>query len=432
MTARWIPSLVFGGYRAATSLAQPLIPFYLKRRVAQGKEEPARLDERFGRASRPRPDGPLIWAHGASIGEMLAILPLLGRLRARGFNVLLTSGTVTSARLAERRLPEGAFHQFTPLDTPTFVRRFLDHWHPDLVLVAESELWPNMILETTDRDIPVILLNGRMSERSFRRWRMVRSVSRAMLSRIDLCLAQSPADAERFEALGAPRVFMTSNLKYDTPPPQADPMQLSDLRARLSGRPVLLAAATHRGEEAAVLAAHRELSARLPGLMSIIVPRHPERGDEVVALATEAGLLVTQRSRKELPDRGIGIYVADTIGELGLFYRLCPIVFVGGSLVKHGGQNPIEPAKLECAILHGPHVFNFAEVYGALNSARAAATVTDTASLTKSFSVLLDQPERVRSMAQDANRTVSRFTGALERTLTALDPYLMQLRLAGR
>lgn len=421
--------VAFTAYHGLAAAVRPLVPLYLDRRVRRGKEDPKRLGERYGHASVARPDGPLIWAHGASVGETLAIMPLIDRLTERGFNFLLTSGTLTSAGLAARRAPAGVIHQFAPLDVPAFVSRFLDHWQPDLALFAESELWPNLILETTGRGTPMILVNGRMSETSFRRWHNLKSVSGALLSTIDLCLAQSRDDAERFEALGTPRVTTTGNLKFDTPPPPADPREVAALAGRLAGRTILLAASTHRGEEAAVLTAHRALRGDHPNLLTIVVPRHPERGPEVAAAAEHEGLQAVLRSRGHLPDAGTEAYVADTIGELGLFYRLAPIVFMGGSLVKHGGQNPIEPAKLDCAVLHGPHVFNFAEVYSALNQARGAATVADIGSLARSLALLLDNPDTATRMALAARDTVAKFTGALDRTLAAIDPYLIQLRL---
>jgi 3-deoxy-D-manno-octulosonic-acid transferase len=407
----------------------PLAGLLLKWRLRRGKEDPYRVDERRGLPGRPRPSGPLIWVHSASVGELLSILPLLERIHARGFSVLLTSGTVTAARLAEYRLPEGVLHQFVPLDVPIYVERFLDHWRPDLALLAESEFWPNLITEGRRRGTPFVLVNGRLSRRSFKRWRLVRGTARALLSHIDLCLAQEQEDANRLDRLGARRIFTTGNLKFDVPPPPADPGALAELERTMRNRPVVLAASTHRGEEAIVIDAHMRLKRVMPNLLTIIVPRHPERGYEVMEMAEEKGAVPVTRSRGYLPDRGTEIYVADTIGELGVFYRLAPIVFVGGSLVRHGGQNPIEPAKLDSAILHGPYVSNFENVYALLNRARGAATVTDTESLAKSLALLLDDPELVRGMAKAARETVDRLGGALDRTCAAIEPYLVQLRL---
>ena len=265
-------------YQSFASMATPLSRLVLARRLRRGKEHPQRLAERRGESSIPRPPGPLIWAHGASVGEMLAVIPLVEGMRARNFNVLVTSGTVTSARLADRRLPEGAIHQFVPLDTPRYAARFFEHWRPNLALLAESDLWPNLILACTERDIPLILVNGRLSERSFTRWRYLPHTISALLSRFDLCLAQSEPDAERYSELGAPRVSMTGNLKLDVPAPPVDAGKLTAIRAVVRQRPVIAAASTHPGEEAVIIDAHRRLRQTFPGLLTIIAPRHPERG----------------------------------------------------------------------------------------------------------------------------------------------------------
>ncbi|MGA8079856.1 MAG: 3-deoxy-D-manno-octulosonic acid transferase, partial [Xanthobacteraceae bacterium] len=350
-------------YQLASAVGSPLAQQILARRLRRGKEHPERLAERRGEATLPRPDGPLIWVHGASVGEMLAAVPLIERLRAQNFAVLVTSGTVTSAALAEQRLPAGTLHQFIPLDAPRFVRRFLDHWQPGLALFVESDLWPNIILSCAERKIPMILINGRLSKRSFTRWRRLPNTIAALLSRFDLCLAQSVADAERYAQLGAPRVMMTGNLKLDVPPPPVDQAAYKRLKDIIGNRPVIAAASTHPGEEATILAAHKRLQAASPGLLTVIAPRHPARGESIAALAAAAGLIAVRRSQSAQPMPDVAIYIADTLGELGLIYRIAPIVFMGGSLASHGGQNPIEAVRLGAAVVHGPHVWNFAEIY---------------------------------------------------------------------
>ncbi len=417
-------------YRGLTRSATPLAGAMLKWRLRKGKEDPDRVGERRGLPSIERPPGALVWAHAASVGELISILQLIERVHQRGFSVLLTSGTVTAAKLAERRLPEGVIHQFVPLDMPYFVAKFLNHWQPNLALIAESEIWPNLITEGRRRNIPFVLVNGRLSPRSYQRWKMFGRTANSLLSQIDLCLAQDPEDAERFARLGAPRVLTTGNLKFDVPPPPATPAALSAFERATRERPVVLAASTHEGEEAMVIEAHMRLRDSMPGLLTVIAPRHPHRGYDIASLSEEMGAVPVIRSRGHLPDRGTEIYVADTIGELGLFYRVASIVFMGGSLVKHGGQNPIEPAKLNSAILHGPHIWNFANVYAKLNRARGAATVTTAESLSRSLALLLDDPDLVVRMAQSAKSTVDQLGGALDRTFAAIEPYLIQLRLA--
>ena len=419
-------------YRLLTAIGAPVANMVLAHRLKRGKEVAARLPERRGESSMPRPDGALVWLHAASVGEMLAVLTLIDCIRARDVTVLVTAGTVTAAELAEQRLPAGVIHQFVPLDVPQFVGRFLNHWRPNLALFVESDLWPNLIMAAATRDIPLILINGRMSERSHRRWRFFPRTIGALLTRFDLCLAQTTEDAGRYAELGAPRYRTTGNLKLDVPAPPADPSKLLMLKAAIGARPVIAGASTHAGEESGLIDVHRRLKHTFPGLLTILVPRHPDRGASIVEIARGAGLSVAQRSRGELPDRGAEIYVADTLGELGLIYRIAPIVFIGGSLVGHGGQNPIEAAKLGAAIVHGPHVWNFAEIYSALDAGGGAEMVADTGKLTVRIGAWLKDGEERAEVARTGLRAMDTLAGALERTVAALDPYLMQFGLERR
>ena len=424
--------LTLRAYALLTAAATPFAHYLLNRRLQRGKEDPLRVAERRGETTARRPAGTLVWVHGASVGELTAALPLIGCLRDRGLSVLVTTGTVTSAEVASKRLPPGVIHQFVPLDTPTFVGRFLDHWHPDLALFVESDLWPNTIVAGARRRIPLIVINGRLSARSYDRWRYLPGTIEALLQRLDLCLVRTTDDAERFDALGAPRITTTGNLKLDVPPLPVDAAKLTKLTAALAGRPVIAAASTHLGEETAIIDTQRRLRSTFHGLLTILVPRHPERGASIANAITSAGLKVALRSRDQLPQTGTDVYIADTVGELGLIYRVAPIVFMGGSLIPHGGQNPIEAAKIGAAILHGPHVSNFADIYAALDRAKGAELVPDANRLPVRIGAwLTDTQERAR-VAAAAKTTVDLVGGALERTLTALEPYLMQLRLEHR
>jgi len=421
--------LTLQAYRLLTAVGVPLADMALRYRVKRGKEHAERLSERRGKSSMPRPDGPVVWLHSASVGEMLSILPLIERIRARDVTVLVTAGTVTAAELAGRRLPPGVIHQFAPIDMPQFVARFLDHWRPNLALFVESDLWPNLIMASAARAIPLILVNGRVSERSFQRWRLLPRTIGALLGRFDLCLAQSAEDAARYAGLGAPRYVTTGNLKLDVPAPPADASKLWQLQTAVGARPIVAATSTHPGEEIQLIDVHRRLKQTFPRLLTILAPRHPERGPSVVGIARGAGLKFAQRSRGELPNPDTEIYVADTLGELGLIYRIAPIAFIGGSLVEHGGQNPIEAAKLGSAILHGPHVWNFAELYSALDAAGGAEMVPDAGRLTARIGAWLKDAEARGRVAQTGREAMDRLTGALERTVAALDPYLMEFRL---
>jgi 3-deoxy-D-manno-octulosonic-acid transferase len=431
VVAEGLPLTLYA-YRLLTAAATPLAPALVSHRLKHGKELAARLNERYGESEVARPDGPLVWVHGASVGELLSVIPLIERISERQFGVLCTSGTVTSANLAEQRLPKGVIHQFVILDTPRFVKRFIDHWRPDLALFVESDLWPNLIVTSAERGIPLILINGRVSERSFNRWRRVPGTIAALLRCFDLCLAQSTAHAARYRELGAPHVTTTGNLKFDVPEPPADPAGLAFLRSAVGGRTVMAAASTHAGEETMLIEAHRRLRASFPRLLTVVAPRHPERGPDILAIAHAAGLKAALRSRRELPEADTDVYVADTLGELGLIYRLAPIVFVGGSLAGHGGQNPIEPIKLGAAVLHGPNVWNFAEIYAALDKSHGAEEVSDADGLALRAGAWLKDARARAAVIAAARETVATLGGGLERTLAALEPYLMQIRLEYR
>jgi 3-deoxy-D-manno-octulosonic-acid transferase len=403
----------------------------LKRRLKLGKEDPARIDERRGITRQLRPAGPLVWIHGASVGEVLAAAALIERLRSLNMRILLTSGTVTSAAVVAKRFPPDIIHQYVPYDSPRFVARFLDHWQPSLALFIESDLWPNLILAGAARRVPMVLINGRMSHRSFPRWRRLSGTIAALLERFDICLVQSEIDAERFTVLGSRNVITTGNLKLDVQAPPADEARLERLLFVTRGRPVVVAASTHPGEEEILLSAHRTLAVHFPSLLTVIVPRHPGRGEAIARMIAASGAQVARRSLEELPTARTDIYIADTMGELGLFYRLAPIVFMGGSLVPHGGQNPIEAVKLNASIVHGPHVFNFTDVYGALDRAGGACLASDGGALTRQLGHLLNDSAARDAAATAAAQVVDRLGGALDRTLAALEPYLLQLRLEG-
>jgi 3-deoxy-D-manno-octulosonic-acid transferase len=423
-----VASASFTLYRAVTSLAGQVAPYLLRQRQMRGKEDGARLTERLGIAGRDRPQGPLIWIHGASVGESLAALPLIDGLLARvpQGQVMVTTGTVTSAALMGERLPRRAFHQFIPIDTPASVKRFLDYWRPDLALWLESEFWPNLIFAAAERKIPLVLVNGRLSERSHRGWTRGRPLAARLLRSFSLCLAQDGATARRLSDLGAKNVLTTGNLKTAAEPLPVDESELAHLRTMIGNRALWLASSTHAGEEVQVLDAHHTLSADSPGLLTIIVPRHPQRGHEVASEARTRGLLTALRSAGDRVDLQTQVYVADTLGELGLFYRLARIVFVGGSLIPHGGQNPYEPARLDCAILHGPNIANFAEPYAALAAHRADETVANSDQLAAAVRRLLHDAGELQRRT-DAAKAALEGAKPLKDTLAALEPVLSRL-----
>ncbi|MBU6418426.1 MAG: 3-deoxy-D-manno-octulosonic acid transferase [Proteobacteria bacterium] len=382
--------MILSVYAGATRLAAPVLRRMLLRRVARGKEIEARLPEREGIASLPRPPGRLIWVHAASVGETVSALPVIRLLAAAG-TVLLTTGTVTSARLAAERLPENAVHQFVPLDVPGWVARFLDHWRPDAAVFLESEIWPNLLTACDARGIRRFLINGRISAASTANWRRAPATARKLLGGFIAIHAQSAGDAANFRALGVANVLEWGNLKFHAAPLPCDEAALAALRAALPG-PVWLAASTHPGEEELVFAAHRALLAEFPALVTLLVPRHPERGAEVAAICSAA----PRRALGQMPAPG-QVYVADTLGELGLFFRLSPFAFVGNSLAGFGGHNIVEPAILGRPVICGPHLENFEESAARLRAAEALREVADAPSLAAAVQGWLADPHAAQA-----------------------------------
>lgn len=409
-------------YQALTKGFSFLAPVVLRHRERQRKEDPARRFERLGKSARERPSGPLVWMHAASVGETNAVTPIMSKLKAErpDLKVLLTTGTTTAAALVEKRLADEVIHQYLPIDVPKVIRRFLDHWRPDLVVLTESEIWPNLIIETSGRDIPIALVNARMSGRSFSRWRKRIATAEALFGRIDLALSQSRVMTYRFRELGCRRVIETGNLKYDNPPPPIDPAAHRELEAAIGHRPILLAASTHAPEEAIVGAAHRQLAIAHPGLLTVIVPRHPARGVGIAEDLKAQGLTVTLRSADRLPRPATDVFVADTLGEMGTFYALAPFAFIGGSLSDRGGQNPIEAIKHDCAVIVGKNTANFAEVYAKLRADDACIDIEDAPSLAQVAGQLLDAPQMVTDLTAKATKVVTREAGAVDATSTAL------------
>lgn len=432
-------SLALSLWRLGGRLAAPLAPLWLARRARRGKEFPARLGERRGEAGLPRPAGPLLWLHAASVGESLSALPLLAALHAArpGLTALVTTGTVTSARLLATRLggpgaaPDSsgampaspwAIHQVAPLDIAPWAARFLDHWRPDAAVFVESELWPAMLGEMRARRIPAALVNARLSARSAARWARAPSVAAEALGTFGVILAQTQGDAARLSTLAGRAVACPGNLKHAAPPLPADEAELSRLAALVGGRPVWVAASTHPGEEELVLAAHRSALAAVPDLLLILAPRHPERGAAVAAVAAAAGFEAPRRSLGEGPEGPV--WVADTLGELGLWYRLARGAYLGGSLIPHGGQNPLEPARLARPVAFGPHTANFAEVTEALLAAGAATRVAGPEELATWVRRLGTEPDWADGAGAAAAATAGHGAEALDLTLAALLPLL--------
>jgi 3-deoxy-D-manno-octulosonic-acid transferase len=386
-------------YGLATGLAEPLAPLLLSSRARGGKEDAARLGERLGRPSQPRPDGALVWLHGVSVGEGLSLLPLIDRIRAErpDLSVLVTSGTLTAAELLAKRLPAGVAHQYVPLDAPGAVARFLDHWRPDLGLFVESELWPNLILGARRKGVRLALVSARMTEKSARGWAWRPSAARAILGAFAAILAQDAASAARLE--------------------------VAALKAVIGERRIILAASTHAGEELLIAAALRAI----PGHpLLIIVPRHPERGEAIAAELGRAGFTVDRRSQiLPPPGEDLDVYLADTLGETGLFYRLADVAVMGGGLVSGvGGHNPIEAARLGVGVVTGADVFNHADVYDEMVQAGGALMVRDRPDLERTLAGLLASPEQLRALGEHARAYAAAQIDGFEDGWRAIAPLL--------
>ncbi|MBT9368911.1 lipid IV(A) 3-deoxy-D-manno-octulosonic acid transferase [Rhizobium sp. CSW-27] len=419
------------GYRVAGICAYPLASPYLAYRTLKGKEDRQRRLERFGYPSVPRPHGPLIWVHAASVGETLAVIPLIRELRRREIHVLLTTGTVTSAMLSRNRLGDEVIHQYVPLDVKFPIKRFIAYWHPDAAITAESEIWPTTMAELSRRNIPQIRVNARISDRSYERWSNRSAIAELLFGRLALVVARSDLDAERFRDLGAWPVVISGNLKGDTDPPPVDETVLTQYRAQIGTRKTWAAICTFPGEEEAATFVHRAIKPRNQQL-TIIVPRHPERGDEIEAMLREKGLMVARRSRNDAITPETDVFLGDSIGEMGLYLRLTEVSFVGRSLTAEGGQNPLESAMLGCAVLSGPNVQNFRETYQQVIRKGGARMVRDTEMLAKAVHYLMTNDVARRKMIDSGHEAVQDMRGALSTTIKALEPYLNPLTVAAR
>lgn len=430
-----VPSLTL--YRYLTDFSILVLRWYLKSRLRRGKEEYSRLNERFGEPSLMRRPGPLLWLHAASIGESLSVIPLIEVLLDTwpSLSVLITTVTVPAAKVLTDYLPSSRiYHQYIPLDRLVFFQRFLDYWHPDLVLWTESEFWPNAILSTRSYGIPMILVNGRLSERSFRRWKLFWPQGiRSMLACFELCLCQTQQDCHRLIALGAQRVDCVGNLKFSNQPLPVNPeaLMLAQYNITANRWPVWLAASTHAGEEIIVGHIHKNLVKKCyPRLLTIVVPRHPARGVSIASELRSIGLNVARRSTGETVQPETAIYIADTFGELGLFFRLAPLTFLGKSLVARGGQNPLEPARLGCAVLFGPHMSNFLDISAKMVSVGAARTVSNAAHLEETVETLLGDLATCTTMGMAGRELASAETTVLSHIVFRLMPYLSRLKSA--
>ena len=404
-------------YQCLSILFYPFILLLIIYRLAKGKENFKRINERLGFPKEKRPEGKLIWLHGASVGECLSMLPLVKKLldEDKSMHIMVTSGTVTSAELMKKRLPERAFHQFIPIDTPLAAHRFVRHWNADAVLWFESDFWPNILKAIYKNKKPLILLNGRISDKSFERWQKFPRIIKSIQSLFTLSFGQTAEDARRLKVLGAQDVVSTGNLKFAAVNPPFDKEELSKIHKLIGDRPVWCMASTHDDEETKGALVHLELKKEFPNLLTVFVPRHPNRADSIIQILNKKGLAVAQRSKQETINEKTDIYMADTIGEMGLLYQLAPVVFVGGSLIKFGGQNMLEPMRLSRTVIIGPHAFNFREIVKTAKEQNALIEVQDTTELTQTLKNFFLTPNNYISMQENAHKLATSEMSVLNR-----------------
>lgn len=409
-------------YRLGFLIALPFLVVLFWMRRLKGKENKERFCERLGYPKMKRPEGKLIWMHGASVGECLSMLPLINKLLEmdQNLHIMVTSGTVTSADLMAKRLPERAFHQFIPIDSPWGARHFVRHFQADAVLWFESDFWPNLLASIHAAKIPLVLLNGRISDKSFARWQKHLWFIKALLQNFTLTLGQSPENARRLKVLGSPAIDCVGNIKYAAPPSPYDPKELEKLLAEIGDRPCWCGASTHDNEEERMATVHEKVKPHFDKLLTICVPRHPHRADAIEKMFVKRGFKVARRSRGESITPDIDIYLADTIGEMGLLYRLAPIVFVGGSLIPFGGQNMLEPMSLSRAVIIGPYAFNFKEIVQAAKEMQALLEVKDEDELAVTVQVLMSSSGKRDELSANAHQVATSEMAVLDRVYECL------------
>ena len=427
MNAFWL-------YKKTMTLGTPFIKAMLKSRLREGKEDPDRINERMGVPSLPRPHGPLIWIHVASVGEAQSVLRLINLIldQNQQLNILVTSVTRTSATLLADKLPSRAFHQYAPVDHPAWIRAFLDYWHPNVALWVESELWPVMLKHIKKRHIPAALLNAHMSPNSFKNWNRAPALLREMLSGFLVILAQSTQDAEFYAHFSPHSVVATDNIKYAARPLAYNEQDYAALKSAIGARPVWLYASTHDGEEELAARVHKQVAEKFPNLLTIIAPRHPERRHDIAAQLARENVAHTARgTEKNLPSNSDQVYIVDTMGELGLMYKLAPMAIVGRCFSKDGGggHNPIEPALLDCAVLHGPAIQNMQELYDQMDDAGAALKIDDGSKVADTIIRLMSDRQALEKLTVTGKDFAAQKAGVMSRILDEIEPVFLEAHL---
>ncbi len=420
-------------YKNTMKAGKPLVKMVMRRRIRQGKEDPQRIGEKYAKPSLPRPLGPLMWVHVASVGEAQSMLPLINIFLQQNplASVLVTTITRTAAEMLKIRLPDRAFHQYMPIDRPQWVQQFLDYWHPDVILWAESELWPVMLSEIGRRRLPMALINARMSEKSFRHWQFAKKSVAKLLAAFTVILTQTHKDKNFFEGLDAHSVVAAGNIKYCAPPLPYDAQQFALLQPVIAQRPRWIYASTHEGEESLAIEVHQKLRGKYPNLLTVIAPRHPQRAADIIKLCQSQNLNAALRSTNNIPPLSDEILIIDRMGELGLWYRLISCVCMGRSFSRDGGggHNPLEPALLGCAVLVGPHVQNLQQIYDDMREEGVVVSLSYKDELAIRIDKFLENPDMLKNLGQKAQHYALHQSHVLDVIIEELEPVFMLARL---
>lgn len=411
-------------YRLGTRLLEPLAPWLVEQRIKKGKENPDRIGERFGVSQFARPAGPLIWMHAASVGESRLLLDVFSALRKRraDASALVTTQTTTSADMIAAWAPPRVIHQMAPVDGPKAVEAFLLHWKPDAAVFAEGEIWPNMLGALKQHNVPAALVNARMTEKTLKSWHGRRAAAREVFATFGFMCAADQLTASGIHAATGRRIEIVGNLKIASAVEGPSPEKVADFRVRTNGRPIVLGASTHPGEEEVALDAFVQIRMRKPGVLMILVPRHPDRGGAIVSLMRERGVTTQQWSKhRSAPGPEIDVLVADTIGELLFWYAISDAVYLGGATAEGiGGHNPVEPVQLGKRVFTGPHGFNFRETFEAMEKTGALVVGRTYQELSDYWLAALGQPQPMPVVESLFSASRAPF----ERTLDAIEAML--------
>ena len=380
-------------YRLLINLVLLISPLIIILRLIKKKEHPIRFKEKFCFFPIKRGNGKLVWFHGSSVGEILSIIPLVEKLEKNKSikKILITSSTLSSSKVLTKFKLKKTVHQFFPIDANFLTKKFLDYWNPAIAIFVESEIWPNMLINVKKKSIPLVLLNARITKKSYKKWKMISLLSKFLFESFDISFPQNHETKKYLNSLGVKKIKFLGNLKFSESKTQKNSALNKNIEKIFKSRKIWCAVSTHNGEEKMCAEAHKKLKKKYKKLLTVIIPRHVHRVNDIYKEIVDMGFKVQIHSKKNKIKKDTDIYLVDTYGETKSFFKICNTVFLGGSIVNHGGQNPLEPARFGCKILHGPNIQNFTEVYRLLNKENLSFKFYNTNQLAKSVSQSLNQ-----------------------------------------